>query len=220
MEILKKTTMRDQVHGIIKKRILNQTYQLGEKINMLELAQELSVSNSPIREALFQLEKEGLVTFTPNAGPSVVKIDNELFNEVQDTAKILLIGGYEQCLEKNLIPILISVMEECIKQQRESIHPDFSDYDFAKLSIDFDVTLIKIFHNTTLESLYSTFFNILFLIVLFDHQNCDVNRSANIQEHERILKAIKDGDHQNVKKHINTHFSRVIDFTLKKNPAK
>lgn len=214
MEILKKATIRDQVHGIIKKRILDQTYQLGEKINMLELAQELSVSNSPIREALFQLEKEGLVAFTPNAGPSVVKIDNALFNEVQDTAKILLIGGYEQCLEKNLIPTLIPIMEECINKQKKYCSTDFSDYDFAKLAIDFDVTLIKIFHNTTLESLYSTFFNILFLIVLYDHQNCDVNRHANIKEHELILTAIKNGDHENVKKNISTHFSRAIDFTL------
>lgn len=202
--------MRDQVYDLIKERILNQTYQLGEKINMLELAQELRVSNSPIREALIQLESEGLVVFTPNAGPKVVKIDNVLFNQVQDTAKILLIGSYEQCVQKNLIPKLIDMMEQCLVAQRTSAQSNCSDYDFAKLAIDFDVTIIKIFHNTTLETLYSNFFNLLFLIVLYDHQNCDIDRTANIEEHALILRTIKEGNHQDVKKYINLHYNRLV----------
>lgn len=210
MTILKKTTMKDQIYDLIKERILNQTYQLGEKINMLELAQELSVSNSPIREALFQLESEGLVTFTPNAGPKVVKIDSALFDEVKDTAKILLIGGYEQCIEKALIPTLIPLMEKDLETQKEFARSHCSDYDFAKIAIDFDVNIIKIFHNTTLETLYSAFFNLLFLIVLYDHQNCDVDRDANIEEHTLILRAIKEGNHQDVKNYINLHYNRTI----------
>lgn len=214
MGILKKITMKEQVYGLIKERILDQTYTFGEKINMLELAQELGVSNSPIREALSILESERLVSFVPNAGPSVIRIDSKIFQEVQQTAKILLIGSYEQCLQQNLIPELICEMEKFLFLQKRLIDADpaESEHEFARLSIEFDVSLIKIFRNETLESLYSAFFNLLFLVVLYDHQMFDTDRAANVLEHENILNAVKQGNADEVKRLIAAHFSRSINF--------
>lgn len=214
MGILKKITMKEQVYGLIKERILDQTYAFGEKINMLELAQELGVSNSPIREALSILESERLVSFVPNAGPSVIRIDSKIFQEVQQTAKILLIGSYEQCLQQNLIPELICEMEKFLFLQKRLIDADpaESEHEFARLSIEFDVSLIKIFRNETLESLYSAFFNLLFLVVLYDHQMFDTDRAANVLEHENILNAVKQGNADEVKRLIAAHFSRSINF--------
>lgn len=214
MGILKKITMKEQVYGLIKGRILDQTYAFGEKINMLELAQELGVSNSPIREALSILESERLVSFVPNAGPSVIRIDSKIFQEVQQTAKILLIGSYEQCLQQNLIPELICEMEKFLFLQKRLIDADpaESEHEFARLSIEFDVSLIKIFRNETLESLYSAFFNLLFLVVLYDHQMFDTDRAANVLEHENILNAVKQGNADEVKRLIAAHFSRSINF--------
>lgn len=214
MGVLKKITMKEQVYGVIKGRILDQTYAFGEKINMLELAQELGVSNSPIREALSILESERLVSFVPNAGPSVIRIDSKIFQEVQQTAKILLIGSYEQCLQQNLVPELICEMEKFLSLQKKQIDADpaESEHEFARLSIEFDVSLIKIFRNETLESLYSAFFNLLFLVVLYDHQMFDTDRAANVLEHENILNAVKQGNADEVKRHIVAHFSRSINF--------
>lgn len=214
MGILKKITMKEQVYGLIKGRILDQTYAFGEKINMLELAQELGVSNSPIREALSILESERLVSFVPNAGPSVIRIDSKIFQEVQQTAKILLIGSYEQCLQQNLVPELICEMEKFLFLQKRLIDADpaESEHEFARLSIEFDVSLIKIFRNETLESLYSAFFNLLFLVVLYDHQMFDTDRAANVLEHENILNAVKQGNADEVKRLIAAHFSRSINF--------
>lgn len=206
--------MKEQVYGLIKGRILDQTYAFGEKINMLELAQELGVSNSPIREALSILESERLVSFVPNAGPSVIRIDSKIFQEVQQTAKILLIGSYEQCLQQNLIPELICEMEKFLFLQKRLIDADpaESEHEFARLSIEFDVSLIKIFRNETLESLYSAFFNLLFLVVLYDHQMFDTDRAANVLEHENILNAVKQGNADEVKRLIAAHFNRSINF--------
>ena len=53
---LKRISMRDQVYEIIKNRILSREYSLGEPINIVHLSKELGISNTPIREALSQLE--------------------------------------------------------------------------------------------------------------------------------------------------------------------
>lgn len=216
MSLLKKVTMKDQIYTLIKERIFDQTYKQGEKINMLELSQELGVSNSPIREALSQLESEGLIVFTPNAGPKVVTIDEVLFEEVQETARVLLLGCYEQCLEKNLIEDLISLTEDYLEKQRalqEDVRPE-NEAEFARLAIGFDTAVIKVIGNKTLERLYSAFFNQLFLVVLYEHIHSSIERKENVRQHQAILDAVKSGDHEEVRRCIYMHFDRHMDLHI------
>lgn len=67
-------TMREQVSDIIKSRIVYGEFKPGEKINEFELAEELGISRGPIREALRQIEQEGLVSYEPNKGCTVTKL--------------------------------------------------------------------------------------------------------------------------------------------------
>lgn len=217
MSILKKVTIKDQIYALIKKRIFDQTYKQGEKINMLELSQELGVSNSPIREALSQLESEGLIVFTPNAGPSVIAMNETLFEEVQETARILLLGCYEQCIEKNLVEELVKETEANLQRQME-LSDDTSEEsqsEFARAAIGFDVSVIKVLGNKTLERLYAAFFNQLFLVVLYDHIHSPVDRRENIRQHQEILDAVKAADHEEVHRCIHKHFNRRMDNHVK-----
>lgn len=210
MSILKKTTMKDQVYVLLKERIFNQTLKQGDKINMLELSQELGVSNSPIREALSLLESEGLIVFTPNAGPKVVTMDENLFEEIQETARILLLGCYEQCVEKDLIEDLVQMAESYLEKQKALVYdkrPE-SEAEFARLAIEFDVCVMKVLGNKTLERLYAAFFNQLFLAVLYDHIHSGIGREENIRQHQEIVNAVKGNDHEKVRHCIYMHFDR------------
>jgi len=212
MAVLKKTSMKSQVYELLKKRILNQTYGFGEKINMLELSQELEVSNSPIREALSILENEHLVVFKPHAGPSVIEIDKENFEEVQRTATILLLGSYDQCVIQGVTDQVIESMEGYLKEQEKFLtdHSPESVYKFADLSIAFDMSILRALKNSTLDQLYDSFFNRLYMVVLYNHQHEGLDREQNIAEHRLILQSIKEGRHDEVKMHILQHFTRSI----------
>ena len=69
-ELLYKT-LRESVVNAIRTKIMKRQIRLGERIVELELAQEFHTSRGPIREALRQLEIEGLVEYTRNVGCSV-----------------------------------------------------------------------------------------------------------------------------------------------------
>ena len=75
MSRLRKSSMKEQCHEIIRSKILRQGYELGEFINIVSLCNELSVSNTPIRQALSQLEAEGLVVTSLNSKARVVSFD-------------------------------------------------------------------------------------------------------------------------------------------------
>lgn len=63
------------VYDIIRDEILNLTLPPGSPIDEINLAERLSMSRTPIREALVRLAGEGLVTTLPNRSTAVSNID-------------------------------------------------------------------------------------------------------------------------------------------------
>ena len=61
-------SLGSKIFVLLRDRILNENYKCGDKLNELTLAKELKISRTPIREALKQLELEGLVESIPNKG--------------------------------------------------------------------------------------------------------------------------------------------------------
>lgn len=61
-------TKQDVVAEIIRERIIVGAYKRGEKLKQADLAEELGVSVTPVREALLTLEAEGYVRGLPHKG--------------------------------------------------------------------------------------------------------------------------------------------------------
>ena len=72
---VKHSTIRQQVAEIIRKDILRGKLFPGDRIVEVEIAERLEISRGPVREAIRQLEEEGLVTYSPNKGCSVTTLD-------------------------------------------------------------------------------------------------------------------------------------------------
>lgn len=61
-------SLAEEVTEILRNRILQGEYEIGEKLTESKIAAELKVSRTPIRDAFRQLEKEQLVEYIPNKG--------------------------------------------------------------------------------------------------------------------------------------------------------
>jgi DNA-binding GntR family transcriptional regulator len=71
----------DLAYDYLRKRILSGEYAPGQPLMANLLAPEIGVSRTPIRDALRQLETDGLVTIQPRLGASVKKMDVKTFQE-------------------------------------------------------------------------------------------------------------------------------------------
>jgi DNA-binding GntR family transcriptional regulator len=77
------------VYTIIKQRIIEGTLAPGLPINEIDLASDLKVSKTPVREALHQLEREGFVTTTPGRGSTVSAITFQDIREIYEMREII-----------------------------------------------------------------------------------------------------------------------------------
>ena len=80
-EVSDKYSLRGRVFHKIRNDILNGRYKEHEELKEIRIGKELGVSRTPVREALRQLELEGLVQIIPNRGAFVTGIQE---NDVRD----------------------------------------------------------------------------------------------------------------------------------------
>ena len=93
--------MNEKIYSTIKQRILNLYFEPGKNLNPKELARELGVSATPIREVLLRLEWEKLVTIIPRMGVQVTKIDFKELKEVY-RSRILIEGELGRLAARNI----------------------------------------------------------------------------------------------------------------------
>lgn len=119
-------TLRENVAEEIRLKILNQELTPGMRIIEQELSDELGVSRGPIREALRQLEQEGMVEYTRNVGCSVREIT---LQDVYET--YLLRSNYEmiavRLYEAQFTEEEIAKMEEAVELMRNLTIENYSD---------------------------------------------------------------------------------------------
>jgi DNA-binding GntR family transcriptional regulator len=100
---VQRQTIASMALEALRAHILRGHYPDGEALRQDALAQQLGVSRIPIREALRQLEAEGLVTFVPHRGAVVASLSIEEIDEVFE-----LRADVEPALLRRAIPRLRS----------------------------------------------------------------------------------------------------------------
>lgn len=88
------SSLTDEIADVIRERILKGEYAIGEKIKEAQIASELRVSRTPIREAFKALQDEGLIDYVPNKGcfaKGFTRQDVEDIYEVREALETLVV---------------------------------------------------------------------------------------------------------------------------------
>jgi DNA-binding GntR family transcriptional regulator len=93
--VLKSETRRQQVADHLRREIVSGRRAPGSPLREVELSTSLGVSRGPIREALRELEKEGLVEVRPYAATTVARVSIEALIEVYELRSALEKKAFE-----------------------------------------------------------------------------------------------------------------------------
>lgn len=92
--VIERSTLREVAAGLIRSAILDGTFAPGEHLNDDELQEWLGMSRTPVREALNDLARVGLVEMVPQRFTRVALPDPAERTEVQQTIGIMLGAVY------------------------------------------------------------------------------------------------------------------------------
>lgn len=106
-----KYSLRARVFNTIRENILSGRYLVGEELKETAIGEELGVSRTPVREALRQLELEGLVEIIPNKGAYATGITNKDIRDIY-AMRSLLEGLCTRWAVENITEKEIEELEE------------------------------------------------------------------------------------------------------------
>lgn len=207
MNSIKKEPIKDQIYHIIKGKILSHQYEPGKRLSIMSISRELNVSNSPVREAISMLERDGLVETYPNAGPSVITISENRLAQVAEAILSMLLGSLEICEQKGRIDQLISMLQSALKIQMDHLQMK-DEHQYARYSIAFEAAFVECCENPYMSRQYSQIEDLFYLIVMYDQFYIHTVRTQAVLEHQQILGCLMDGRLDKAKDLLSKHYNR------------
>jgi len=186
--ILRNTSAKD-VADVLRKRILSGHYREDRFIRQELIASELGVSRIPVREALAQLESEGLVVREKYRGAMVPKLSSEEIEEIFELRAIL-----EPYLLRHAIPKItksqIQELRDIIKRARGM--KDIADW--AGVNVDFHRTLYRAANKPVASQILENLLIRADRYLKLQTFSTAASFIQSDQEHDQLLDLIEQGD--------------------------
>lgn len=188
-------SLRDVAYDAIKEAILSNEIAPGEKLTESAISSQLGISRGPIREALRQLERDGLVQSQPYKGTVVAEFSTEEADKVFTPIR-QLIENYACCRAAELFtPNDYAFLEGCILEmetnctQRDLKAISQNDSDFHRYIVAKCTSGVL---TSIWESLAAHFYG---RIIFQNRLKCEKPEFTYIpEEHRELLAAIKSGN--------------------------
>ena len=174
--------MNKKIYSIIRQRILNLYYEPGQNLNLKELADELGVSQTPIREVLLRLEWEKLVTIFPRMGILVTKID---FKELKDVyrSRNLIEGELGRLAAQNITDKKLLEMKNLLISCKQ-IKGEQTREELVDLDCRFRAVLFQAANCRTLQELSELLYNQTLRVWHLTFDETDVLSEVNMESEE------------------------------------
>ncbi|GAA2219626.1 GntR family transcriptional regulator [Nonomuraea monospora] len=179
----------DLVFERLQERIVSGELAPGDRLDPAEIAADLGLSRTPVREAILRLDSEGLVNRLPYRGVVVAGIDHRVAEEVAalrinlETLAVRL--GVPRLREEDLV-----VMREAHAQLTRSLRGEHAQREFNELNRRFHMTL---YHRADSAVLLRTIENLASQAERI-RMHFDLRQAPAGRHHEKILAACENRD--------------------------
>jgi DNA-binding GntR family transcriptional regulator len=205
-------SLRSRVFNQLQNDILNGLYEPGDSLIETKLSEEMGVSRTPVREAIRQLELEGLVQSFPNKGVVVKGISDQDIEDIY-TIRMLIEGLAARWAAEKITPQELEELKEAV--ELEEFYTLRNDHNhLLQFDSRFHDIIFKASKSKPLMHTLSTF-----------HHYVQKARSlsmmspgramAVLEEHKAVLQAIIDKDAYKAERLTTEHVKNASSNLLK-----
>jgi len=208
MESLNVVPIRIKITSILRKAIYSGEYKSGQELSLTDIAAQLGVSRTPVREAFQALENDGLITLRMNKGAIVNNIDAKFINDHYEMrilleSKAVLLASQNKMDVTNLLEKLYDIEKRITKVSKQ-------EYEEINQEIHFSIWQAS--DNKKLISFLQDLWN--GPSVKDDSKEAKKHYELSTKEHIQILEAIKEHKHKKASEIMADHIARSRDNIL------
>ncbi|MBK8020650.1 MAG: GntR family transcriptional regulator [Chloroflexi bacterium] len=184
-------TILAEVVAELRRLILSRAYKPGDRLVQNDLAEQLGVSRTPIREALHQLAKEGLVTISPYRGASVASFEPADLEGIYHI-RIALESYAARLVARNITSQEIATLREILAEMERAYNDGEPDV-LLEVNRKF---YMHMYQATRQPRLYEMIINHLDLSRQYRRLYFYIEHLAanTVQEHVKMIEAMASGD--------------------------
>ena len=202
----------------LKQQIISGQLNPGDRVVETKLARELGISQTPVREALRQLQGEGIITIIPNKGPMVCTLDMKDAFEIY-SIRSMLEGLAIRLATQNVTDEDIEGLERFYNQMKDKVQDETVPVSYL-LDDSFQIheTIMNFSNHSRLISMYES---ISFQIALVNRiLGSKSSKMKEFEEHWELIDAVKrrDPDYAEdvMRKHIYRSYADFVDINSRK----
>lgn len=204
---IKIPSAKERVASELRKAILSRKMEEGENLSLESVAGQLNVSATPVREAFQILARDGLIKLRPNKGAIVLGITETYIKEHYQLRAILESACAEIAAGEG---VDISGIEKSYETAKEALGK--GDYEsYANFNRDFHSEIWTAAGNHKMENMIAELWNGLSMGNMVTEEEY---AKVSIQEHGKIVDAIRKRNTVKAKKEMYDHIMRSRDDML------
>lgn len=210
-------SLTDQAAEEIRARIVRGVFQLGEPLSEIALANELGVSKTPVREALMELKRQGLVEVHPQRGTFVFDMNATQVEKLSEQRAILETAALVLAL-RNDREALGSRWREIVEAMRHALSAEDAER-YRTLDGEFHRAMFELADNPFLLEAFDL---IAFRVqALRNRLSLDPTlNSTSFDEHVRLADMVSHGgDSAAVRETLQRHIEWTREHYLAELPA-
>ena len=206
LERIQNNSVAMLAYAQIRAMILEQEMAPGTRLSQLELADQLGISRTPVREALRRLAGEGLVDALPQRGFRVADLGLEAVMRRLEVRMLLEPGVARLAAARRQAADLVALRESIALEA--DAHEAHAIHDASRL---FHMNLARATHNAaivaTLDSLWISEVGRRLLVRRAGTADW---LHADISEHQAILDAVQRGDGEQAERLVREHIDSAL----------
>jgi len=200
--LVRAKSLKDQAYEILRSSIITGRLEPGRLHNEKDLARRMGVSRTPVREALLDLSREGMIVFVPRKGVKIRKITHKDVSDVMELRRI--IEGYiiEYC-SSQLTPEDLKRIGKIIEKQKAMAKR--SDREgYVEADRKFHIFLASKMGNRQLQNVMENLRDLLHFMAIKATTYQD-RMDQVLSEHEKIWAALKKRDQKKAREAMLLH---------------
>jgi DNA-binding GntR family transcriptional regulator len=204
--------LREMVYEELKMQILKGTIVPGTRLMEVDLAEEMGVSRTPIREAIRKLEKEGLVTIEPRRGAYASQVSTKDMVEILEVRQDME-GLAAAFAAKRISPEQLAELKKISDLYNKAVAEGNME-DMIKYDTRFHRIIVESCNNKVLLSMIEQLHELVlrFRYIYYDNFRKAENMPS---EHSIILNAIENCDPDTAREAADSHIDRLKQLIIK-----